>query len=153
MENPGYSEQDSNISAKEADQQVGGNMARGIHSDAMTTIDKSLKHDDLMPLLAAMFREFQDASKKKPDGVLNKRKVEIVNRLLQDVFTVVEGESTRVYLDLLDEDELPQNSDVVLILGQALAAMEGFKEKYHRYIDHLHDHGWATSQTLANKRR
>jgi hypothetical protein len=37
-----------------------------------------------MPLLAAMFREFQEASKKKPDAVLNKRKVQIVNRLLHD---------------------------------------------------------------------
>src|SRR5450759_3950612 len=105
-------------------------MPRNRHSRDITTGEKAAKHDDLMPLLAAMFREFQDASKKKPDAVLNKRKVEIVNRLLRGVHSVVEGEPTSPYLDLLDEDDMPQYSDVVLILGQTVAAMEAFKKKY-----------------------
>ena len=97
------------------------------------TMDKGARHDSLMPLLEAMFREFQDASKKKADAAINKRKVEIVNRLLVDVYKILDGEPNRNYLDLLDADELPQNSDVVLILGQATAAMTAFKEKYFRY--------------------
>ena len=111
-----------------------------------TTAEKGAKHDDLMPLLSVMFREFQDLSKKKPDGVLNKRKVEIVNRLLHDVLEILEGEFTRAFLDLLDEDDLPQNSDVVLILSQVVAAMEAFREKYHRYIGELNGGGWATAR-------
>lgn len=111
-----------------------------------TTAEKGAKHDDLMPLLSVMFREFQELSKKKPDGVLNKRKVEIVNRLLHDVLEILEGEFTRAFLDLLDEDDLPQNSDVVLILSQVVAAMEAFNEKYHRYIRELDDLGWATAR-------
>jgi hypothetical protein len=87
----------------------------------------------------------QELSKKKHDGVLNKRKVQIVNRLLRDVFTILDGETTRGYLDLLEEDDLPQNSDVVLILGQAVAAMEAFKNKYHRWLPGAHEHGWATA--------
>jgi hypothetical protein len=92
--------------------------------------DKGALHDALVPLLKAMFREFQDLAKKKPDGILNKRKVEIVNRLLLDLLTVVEDEPQRRFLDLLNEEDLPQNSDVVLILGQFVAAMEGFRLKY-----------------------
>ena len=46
------------------------------------------------------------------------------------MLAIVEGESTRAYLDLLNEDDLPQNSDVVLILGQAVAAM---RTKYRHY--------------------
>jgi hypothetical protein len=83
-------------------------------------------------------------------GVLNKRKVEIVNRLLTDVFAILDGETTRTYLDRLDEDELPQNSDVVLILGQTLAAMKAFRHKYYRYSELLDDEGWATSQKRGN---
>jgi hypothetical protein len=113
-------------------------MSRHSTSTDYTTAEKGAKHDNLMPLLSAMFREFQDLAKKKPDGALNKRKVEIVNRLLRDVFQIIEGEATHAYLDLLDEDELPQNSDVVLILGQAVAAMEAFKEKYYGHIELLH---------------
>ncbi len=55
-----------------------------------TTTEKAAKYDSLMPLLEAMFREFQDLSKKKPDAALNPRKVEIVNRLLKDVISVSE---------------------------------------------------------------
>ncbi len=111
-----------------------------------TTAEKAAKHDDLMPLLKAMFREFQDLSKKKPDGALNKRKVEIVNRLLHDVLEILEGEFTRAFLDLLDEDDLPQNSDVVLILSQVVAAMEAFQAKYYRRIPPLDRRGWATAR-------
>ena len=91
------------------------------------------KHDNLMPLLQSMLGEFQELSKKKPDSALNKRKVEIVNRLLREVHEILQGEPTSTYLDLLDEDDLPQNSDAVLILSQTVAAMERFREKYYRY--------------------
>ncbi|MEH2533908.1 hypothetical protein V1277_006796 [Bradyrhizobium sp. AZCC 1588] len=117
-------------------------------SDAHTTPEKAAKHDDLTPLLNAMFDEFQELSKKKPDGVLNKRKVEIVNRLLRDILDIVEREPTRAYLDLLDEDDLPQNSDVVLILSQAVAAMKSFRSKYYRYLGH-HGHTWAISKDMV----
>ncbi len=124
-------------------------MSRGRSSTDMTTEERGRKHDELMPLLTAMFREFQDLSKKKPDGALNKRKVGIVNRLLRVVHEIVEGEKTRDYLDLLDEEVLPQNSDVVLILGQVVAAMEAFKTKYHGYINRISSNGWATPESLG----
>ena len=114
-------------------------------SFGFTTAEKAAKHDDLMPLLNSMFREFQELSKKKPDGALNKRKVEIVNRLLRDIHGIIlKGESTSGYLDLLDEDDLPQNSDVTLILGQTVAAMDAFKKKYYRFDD-LRGHAWVTT--------
>jgi hypothetical protein len=114
-------------------------MARS--SVPMTTAKKAGKHDSLMPLLAAMFREFQDLAKKKPDAALNKSKVAIVNRLLKDVFEILDGEDSRGYLDLLNEDDLPQYSDVVIILGQARAAMEAFHGKYHGGSDR--GYGWG----------
>ncbi len=137
---------DPDTCAEEAHPQVGIEMPSDRHSSEITTAERAEKHDDLMSLLNSMFREFQDLSKKKPDGALNKRKVEIVNRLLRDIHAIVEEESTRAYLDLLDEDDLPQNSDVVLILGQAVAAMETFREKYHRYIPAAHGRAWATTE-------
>ena len=90
-----------------------------------------------MPLLNSMFHEFQELSKKKPDGALNKRKVEIVNRLLRDIHGILERESTSAYLDLLDEDDLPLNSDVVLMLSQTVAAMVIFRKKYYIEDDPL----------------
>ena len=103
-------------------------------------------HDNLMPLVEAMLREFQELSKKKPDGALNKRKVEIVNRLLQEVHRLLEGEPTRVYLDLLDEDDLPQNSDVVLILSQTVVAMTRFRDTHYRYSQAREEWAWLPSE-------
>ena len=121
-------------------------MLRGRYSSEFTTNEKAENHEDLMPLLNSMFLQFQELSKKKPDGALNKRKVEVVNRLLRKIHGIIEGESTSAYLDLLDEDELPQNSDVVLILGQTVAAMNTFKEKYYRCIDSAVIPAWATTK-------
>jgi hypothetical protein len=120
-------------------------------NDELTSAKKASDHVTLMPLLEAMFREFQDASKKKPDGAVNKTKITIVNRLLKDVFAIVDGEPTRGYLDLLDEDGIPQNSDVVLILGQAVAAMEAFEAKYHRYDSQAHQKRWAVAEKSRAK--
>lgn len=95
-----------------------------------TTAERAQQFDTLMPLLLAMVEEFRELSKKKPDGVLSKRKVEIVNRLLADVLSLLDKEPTRRYLDLLDEDDLPQNSDVVLMLTQVRAAMNAFRDRF-----------------------
>lgn len=126
-------------------------MPRNQRGGHLTTEKKASDHDNLMPLLTAMFREFQEASKRKPEGPLNKPKIAIVNRLLKDVFAIVDGEPTRAYLDLLDEDAVPQNSDVVLILGQAVAAMNAFKERYHGYDNIMGESTWAIAEK-ARKR-
>lgn len=122
-------------------------------SKNITTAEKGEKYDSLMPLLEAMFREFQDAAKEKPDGLLNKRKVKIVNRLLRDIMSILEGEVTRDYLDLLDENDMPQNSDVVLIIGQAVAAMHAFKDKYYGFISRISAQTWATPETTSTERK
>ena len=77
----------------------------GLRSEQKPT--RGLQYEALMPLLEAMFREFQELSKKKPDAVLNKKKVEIVNRLLREVRTILEGEPQDPFLDLLNEEDLP----------------------------------------------
>jgi len=102
-------------------------MARGDRTNSA----KAQAHDALYPLLAAMSREFKELSKKKPDAPLSLSKVKMVNRLLEPIHEVIKGEPARPYLDLLDEDAVPQNSDVVLILSQVVAAMDAFKDRYH----------------------
>lgn len=99
-----------------------------------TTVAKAVLHENLMPLLEAMQKEFQEQTKKKPDAVLSPGKVKVVNRLLSDILKIIDGEPTRPYIDLLVEDDLPQNSDVALMLGQVTAAMNAFRSKYY-YMD------------------
>lgn len=106
-------------------------MGKRGQSQPRTTRERAEKHDALVPLLKAMHREFQDLSKKKHDGAVNKGKIGIVNRLLKEILTILEEEPQRKFLDLLEEDNIPQNSDVVLVLSQYCAAMDQFREKYY----------------------
>jgi hypothetical protein len=112
-----------------------------------TTNDRTAKYDALMPLLTAMLHDFQNLVHKKPEGALSKKKIEIVNRLLNSLLMVLEEEPAREYLDLLNEEDVPQNSDVVLILGQFAAAMRSFHSKYWRSasIDDAYcgEKGWS----------
>lgn len=109
---------------------------------ATTTSDKATTHDTTMPLLDSMYLEFKELSKKKPDAAVNKSKINIANRLLTKVRTVLNDEESIDFLDLLDEDDVPQVSDVTLILSQYVAAMKEFHMKYHGWDGS--EHRWFT---------
>ncbi|EAT6620999.1 hypothetical protein E4Y45_13450 [Salmonella enterica] len=104
-----------------------------------TSQDKAKTHDTTTPLLKAMYFEFKEISKKKPDSAISKGKIKIVNRLLEKVKTVLEDEESIIFLDLLDEDDVPQASDVTLILSQYVAAMGAFREKHYGWDGSTHD--------------
>lgn len=96
-----------------------------------TTSDKASTHDTTMPLIKAMYAEFKELSKKKPDSAVSKSKIKITNRLLEKVRVVLCDEESIDFLDLLDEDDVPQASDVTLILSQYVAVMTAFHDKYY----------------------
>ncbi|WP_454834358.1 hypothetical protein [Rahnella aceris] len=115
---------------------------------SFTTQDKAITHDTTTPLLKAMYVEFKEISKKKPDAAVSKSKIKIVNRLLEKVKTVLSDEESISFLDILDEDDVPQASDVTLILSQYVAAMDAFREKYHGWDGS--EHTWYIK--AVNKR-
>ena len=96
-----------------------------------TTKEKAQTHDTMTPLLQAMYIEFKELSKKKPDSAVSKSKIKIVNRLLERVKTVLSDEESIEFLDMLDEDDVPQASDVTLMLSQYVAAMDAFHSKHY----------------------
>ena len=94
--------------------------------------------------------EFREASKKKPEAVLSKNKIDVINRLLKDILSVLEHEPQRQYLNMFDSDDLPLNSDVSLMLGQIRAAMDAFHEKYFIWSDSHRTKVWATSDNFPS---
>lgn len=69
-----------------------------------TTKEKVQNYDITMPLLKAMYFEFKELSKKKPEAAVSKSKIKISNRLLDKVRTVLKDSTSIEFLDLLDED-------------------------------------------------
>lgn len=113
-------------------------------NDATTTVEQVRLYEVTRPLLQAMYLEFKEFSKKKPEEVVSKAKVKVVNRLLTKCQNVLESEASIDYLDLLDEDDVPQNSDIVLMLSQYVAAMKQFHSTYYRRERYGHEYHWAT---------
>ena len=90
-------------------------------------------YSTISPLLWAAFNEVKEFSKKKQDEQLNLKKVKMINRLLEKSKVVLENEPTVDFLDMLDEDDLPTNSDAVLTMSQYISAMDKFhSDHYHR---------------------
>lgn len=94
------------------------------------TRDRTDKFEMVQPMLEAAHKEMGELSKKKQDGVLNPLKVRYINRLLLKAQEALAEDPSREFVELLDEDPLPQNSDAVFVLGQWLAAMTQFRGRH-----------------------
>ena len=99
-----------------------------------TTTDEQVKlFLTISPLLKSAFDEVKELSKKKQDEELNLKKVKVINRLLEKAKEILKDEPTIDYLELLDEDDLPSNSDAVLIMSQFISAMDKFHSDHYHY--------------------
>lgn len=87
-------------------------------------------YDRLFPMLEAAHQEMSELSKKKQDGMLNTLKVRNINRLLSELRKLLENDPSKDYVELLDEETLPQNSDAVLLLSQWRAALRQYKIRH-----------------------
>jgi hypothetical protein len=92
----------------------------------------------LYKLADSIYTEMKEFSKKKPDDLLNTFKVKNVNRVLEKLKDFLKNEPTIEFLDLLDEETLPSNSDAILIIGQYKAALDNYRNrnttKYGRWM-------------------
>ena len=97
-------------------------------------------------MIDSAYREMTELSKKKQDGTLNELKVCHINRLLIRAKALLGKDPSTEFLELLDEETLPQNSDAVLILGQAQAAMSLYWEKHHGRVAVENVYRWVTQE-------
>ena len=115
-------------------------------SQSPPTNSEAEKYELLYPLLKSILFEVKELSKKKQDEPLNKLKVGMVNKILSQIKTdVLNEDPSREFLDLLDDETLPTNSDAVLIIAQYEAAMKQFHEKHYGQ-DSNYTHRWFTKE-------
>ena len=91
-----------------------------------------------------IYGELQELSKKKPDTPLNNFKVKSINRVLEPIKELLKEENMYPFLDVLDMDDMPTNSDVVLILSQYIKSMDIFHDKYYGYNSRSGQYEWST---------
>ena len=100
-------------------------------NENLPTTDKVKKFEMLFPMLDSDIAEIRELSKKKQDEPLNPFKVKIINKKLVQIKELLKNEPSSEYLELLDEDSLPTNSDAVLMLTQFINSLKQFKKKYY----------------------
>lgn len=86
-------------------------------------------------IFAGLISEVRELSKKKPDATLSAGKVRIINRVLDDLQIVLSEEPEKKFLDLLDDEDLPQTSDAVLVMVQYESALTKFPKRYFRRFE------------------
>jgi hypothetical protein len=85
----------------------------------------------LFPMINSDLAEIRELSKKKQDEPLNKFKIKMLNKKLEKAKNILKNEQTVEFLDLLDEENLPTNSDAVLQISQFINSMSNFRRKYY----------------------
>lgn len=98
-------------------------------NDMYDNIDTN-EYNLLAEMLKATYLEMKDMSKKAPNDNLKPFKVTSLNRILNRSKDFFAEEPASDFLALLDIDELPSNSDTVLIMSQYVAAFTEFYKKY-----------------------
>lgn len=89
--------------------------------------------------IVSLYNEIQKLSAKKPNDQLNTFKIRVVNQALKDALTLFGNEYLPINdFSQFDEDELPTNSDVVMVL-------QLYRDSLHRFRDansHWESKGW-----------
>ena len=101
----------------------------------------------LWPMLKSALQEMREFAKKKQDGMVSPTKTKILNRLLVDLRVILGSDDSIKYLDLLSDEDIPQNSDVVLVLGQYHAALHNFERKHKKGVT------WMTKEWIDEQEK
>ena len=86
--------------------------------------------ETIQPLLLSTFNEIKAFALKKQDGTLSKLKVIAINQVLERAKKILDGEAFSEFLQILDIDTLPSNSDAVMIIANYKTALSGYRNKY-----------------------
>ncbi len=106
----------------------------------------------LQPQLKSAYDEIALLSKKKPTDSLNKFKLKFINSILSRANEILKETYQPFPEDftLFDEDDMPNNSDVVFILSHYLTSLEKLRcdnIKFHDY-----EWCWLINGKISNKK-
>jgi hypothetical protein len=90
--------------------------------------------------LIEIISDFTELSKRKPDVPVNKFKLGLVNIILEKINGILDEEDKPfVSFSLFSEDDLPTNSDILVILNQYHKCSRSFAEKniiYESFVNY-----------------
>jgi len=112
-------------------------------------VDKFVK---LVKQIKSLIEEFSVLSKKKPDDAVNKFKIKLINPVLRVANDFVNDKKYKPFEDfeLFNEDDLPTNSDVLVILSQYSVCLEKYHKDNVQYCDYRYKYYWIINGKLSD---
>jgi hypothetical protein len=100
--------------------------------------------------LEGLYDEMSALSKKTPTDAINKFKLKFVNQLLLEINALLNDEY-KPFTEFIkfEEDDLPTNSDVVLMLSQYLNCMEKLRDD-NIALDDEGDWCWVINKKMSD---
>ncbi len=103
-----------------------------------TTSSAVEAYESTINIFQGLFREIKELSKKKSETTMSKFKVNQINRLLSDIRDFLKKEPEAKYLDLFDDETLPQTADAVVVMAQYEGALKGFRGRHFGFYGRGH---------------
>ena len=120
---------------------------------AATTDAKVESYRASIEVFGGLLFEMRELSKKKPDASMSAMKVRLVNRVLEPLRDALSDEPEGKFLDLLDDEALPQVSDAVLVMVQFERAARSYQNRYHNArLASDSGSGWVTVERQGQVR-
>mgnify|MGYP006390358779 CR=1 FL=1 len=98
-------------------------------------------------IFEGLLKEVRELSKKKSEATMSASKVRLINRVLEDLLTILKDEPSGKYLEVLNDEDLPQMSDAVLTIVQFETARASFRSLYRKYM--WGAYYWITDEQIA----
>lgn len=103
-------------------------------------------------MLMALLTEMREFAKRKQDGPVTPMKIEMISRRLDELREILKNEEIFPFLETLDGDRVPCNSDVVLILAQYEVAMESHaRGRYDWKPTSKSQRNWSIAKSFLDK--
>ena len=103
--------------------------------------------------LEGVYEEITSLSKKSPNDGVNKFKLRLVNKVLEDANSLLNNKHKPFDdFSVFDEDTLPSNSDVAFILAQYLNCMENLRAENIRQKDYSVQWYWVIDGEMSSEK-
>jgi len=96
-----------------------------------------------------VLKDFNELSKKKPNDAVNRFKLSFVNTILEQSNSILDKDNKPFNsFNTFSEDDVPTNSDVVLILSQYLGCLKKYGRENTRHESF--DDYWVINGKISN---
>jgi hypothetical protein len=116
----------------------------------MKSVEQVEEFERLEQQLHSMLTEISELSKKKANDGVNKFKLKLINVILAELNEIIGTDKPFEDFEKFDENDLPTNSDVVVMLSQYAAAVNRFRAQNTQYTNTHHEWRWIINKKLSD---